>query len=1140
MADAANARYHIGHSGDDEGAGPGTMGIAVYAQGGCSHLARSAFLFRRRPAGLGAFRSWLPLFVVFCAWPPAHGEDHAFVAEPVGVFAATGRPAMKLPTDVAVASDGSVFVADGVNDRVLQFNGSGGLVAAISSVGSEKLSRPVGLACDDRDRLWIADTGHHRVIVRTPDGGLERIVTPRLVAGGELPSAAGGEAAYRPSDHGAAVDITDVVPNADGRSIWLADNDHHRLLLLDLRTGASIIAGGYGESVGQLHHPFMLASLPEGEVLVSDVLNGRVARFAPQGRARGTIASYGVDLGQLYRPKGVAVEGEGNVFVADGTLGVVQVFTSDGAIIDVLRGADGRALRLQTPMGLSFDKTGDLYVVELEADRVSKLRIRRGPRTAAPSPPRRAQITGGQARSCTVCHVEWIEPFSRGVSTVLSPPPEGTAEEPAVSRAGMCLSCHDGSIVDSRRRVWQEHGHQTGMKPPLSMRVPPQLPLVNGAIACRTCHSAHATGQFTADMRTAVFLRVENTASQLCIACHADKTRGPGFGTHPTGGMPWAVPQALVEAGARLGPNPRELTCQVCHTPHGSKFDHLLVMGTAGNQLCLTCHERMRPGMFRDGPHTEHPLTPQVSAAQSAAIQEMGTRTSPEGRLICLSCHKLHHGKGERFMLAEELTDGRFCIHCHMEKTTVLGTSHDLRKNFPKEQNRLGMTAQSGGPCSACHLFHRYARAPEPSTLDPGGGKCITCHQTGRCAETKALGPLNHPGVRCVDCHDPHTEATRPYLRGEPAHVCADCHKNHSDLVGGPHDYRQAMESPALAAQWPKEALEKGDRCLACHRPHGDSTKGLFRFAVDDRPDAACRACHSNVNWGSGGDMAALHPRTIPASTNHGDLPVNCGKDAQTCEMGCKTCHDPHGRISENRRLLRVQPGKPGLLACAQCHADTQHIGLTGHAATNLANAGLDSASCRPCHAVHGNADKISGRLLWPDDLAANVNEQWSDADSASAACLVCHRRDGPARPPAIATHPPVQMAVASGGRSELAAKATAAEGRSGELRLYGRDGRPDPKGSIACPTCHLPHGGISAGDDPARLEAAPREQLRAMRLMLRPFAPPNLCTTCHGEDGLRRFLYFHDPRRRGDPMTQPTVRRAAGASVEKARRLAP
>ena len=306
-----------------------------------------------------------------------------------------------------------------------------------------------------------------------PDGGLLR----------EIRCPKPGNSAHTP-------EVTDVAISEDGRHVWLVNNANHRLGQFDVETESLSFVGGQGQALGRFYHPFMLARSPAGNVFVSEPLNARIQILAPDGQPTGSLGTFGVELGELYRPKGVALDHDGNVWVVNGTLGVIQVFQPTGLLLDVVRDEHGKPLKLDTPCGLTLDKAGNLYIAELMPNRVQKFTVAVNATAPAQLPLPRAALGGPvQPRSCLICHLEWAEPLARGVSTLLTSPPPASPEQPNVSRPEVCLSCHDGSVVDSRRRVWLEHGHSAASAPPPTMKVPPRLPLVNGKLACRTCHS---------------------------------------------------------------------------------------------------------------------------------------------------------------------------------------------------------------------------------------------------------------------------------------------------------------------------------------------------------------------------------------------------------------------------------------------------------------------------------------------------------------------------------------------------------------------------------------------------------------------------------------------------------------------------
>jgi len=123
--------------------------------------------------------------------------------------------------------------------------------------------------------------------------------------------------------------------------------------------------------------------------------------------------------------------------------------------------------------------------------------------------------------------------------------------------------------------------------------------------------------------------------------------------------------------------------------------------------------------------------------------------------------------------------------------------------------------------------------------------------------------------------------------------------------------------------------------------------------------------------------------------------------------------------------------------------------------------------------------------------------------------CLGCHSQAGGAKSITPTVHPPVAL-------QNVELNAVPAS-----LPLFDQQGKPDANGQITCRTCHIPHGRTFDSNPLEQLGAElPIRELTARRPMIRPYAAPNLCSTCHGLDGLRLYLYYHDPLKRR-PKTQ-------------------
>jgi len=90
--------------------------------------------------------------------------------------AGEGPDVFNQPSDVAVAANGDVFVADGhdenSNARIVKFSKDGKFIKAWGKRGAAagEFDTPHGLAFDSRGRLFVADRGNNRIQIFDQDG----------------------------------------------------------------------------------------------------------------------------------------------------------------------------------------------------------------------------------------------------------------------------------------------------------------------------------------------------------------------------------------------------------------------------------------------------------------------------------------------------------------------------------------------------------------------------------------------------------------------------------------------------------------------------------------------------------------------------------------------------------------------------------------------------------------------------------------------------------------------------------------------------------------------------------------------------------------------------------------------------------
>lgn len=309
------------------------------------------------PAG-SMFRKLIVVFIAaFCLL--CFSGIEAFGLECINTeFLFDIRPGADQPSDLAIGTNGYIYIVDGVNNRVIAVDHNGRWKFAFGSAGSGKgqFKYPVGIDISDSGEVYIADTGNHRIQVFDQKGNYRNSFT---VKSGKKD---------KPSDP------VDVLSSTIKNYLYVSDNDHHKIRVYKKDGSFAFEWGGFGEDYGQFRYPGIMILTELNEILVVDVLNTRVQKFDPLGEFLADIGSWGVMPGNFFRPKGVAIDKKNRVFISDSYMGVIQTFSDSGRFEGVVCEKNRKKI-FRTPVGIIIDKTNRLLVVEMRGNKITVMKI---------------------------------------------------------------------------------------------------------------------------------------------------------------------------------------------------------------------------------------------------------------------------------------------------------------------------------------------------------------------------------------------------------------------------------------------------------------------------------------------------------------------------------------------------------------------------------------------------------------------------------------------------------------------------------------------------------------------------------------------------------------------------------------------
>ncbi|MDB5100849.1 MAG: repeat containing protein [Cyanobacteria bacterium RYN_339] len=331
------------------------------------------------------------------------------------------------PHGLAVAPDGALILADAdeaqqrtrAHLRKVAADGTVTTLAGDGGVGWQDGARSPGyfdgaveLALGPAGELFVADTGHNRILQAMPDGSVS------VVAGtGALGAADGiGAAATFGAPEGLCVDARD----AAHPKLYVSDTYNNLIRQIDLAAPAHAVTtlaggglpgssgGGYVNGTGaaaRFRGPTGLAlDVAHGWLFISDHNNDRIRKL-DLGVPAHTVSSFvgnGIPahmsgsgaLASFILPHGLAFDAAGVLYAPDHNYNDIRRVKANGAVDDLFASddtdafADGPAGKLAHPMGIAVDANGRLVVGDTWNNRIRQIDL------SAPASPVLSTLAG--------------------------------------------------------------------------------------------------------------------------------------------------------------------------------------------------------------------------------------------------------------------------------------------------------------------------------------------------------------------------------------------------------------------------------------------------------------------------------------------------------------------------------------------------------------------------------------------------------------------------------------------------------------------------------------------------------------------------------------------------------------------------
>jgi uncharacterized protein (TIGR03663 family) len=300
---------------------------------------------------------------------PTEGKYISLASDLILNVASQDSIPMNAPRSLAFAKDGTVYVADSRNHRVLHLDMEGNILhewgtfadGVDTPVAPGTFNEPWGIAIAPDGSIYVTDTWNHRVEKFTPAG---KFITAWGIFGqGETP-----DSFYGP--RGLAVD-------AEGR-VYVTDTGNKRIVVFDANGNFITEFGSAGFDPGQFDEPVGIAIDKNGTVYVVDTWNQRIQTFTPV-ETEGNLSFvpdkqwdvYGWFGQSLDNKPFIAVNDNLHVFITDPDGYRVMEFDQNGTLVRTWDDLNSDT-SLGLPSGIAIDNDGHVWVTDSTNNRLMR------------------------------------------------------------------------------------------------------------------------------------------------------------------------------------------------------------------------------------------------------------------------------------------------------------------------------------------------------------------------------------------------------------------------------------------------------------------------------------------------------------------------------------------------------------------------------------------------------------------------------------------------------------------------------------------------------------------------------------------------------------------------------------------------